>query len=188
MWMCEYNRIALFAVHFKFFFSSRRRHTRWPRDWSSDVCSSDLCRCPGRSRTWCPRCSTRSGPRRAEMARAPLFAFTGGVLALLVAGTLSLLVGARSVGPETVWQALVHFDQSVTDHVVIHARLERTVAGIAVGASLAAAGAAMQGLTRNPLADPGILGLNAGAAAAVVVGIYVLSKIGRASCRERVGG
>jgi len=109
------------------------------------------------------------------MARAPLFAFTGGVLALLVAGTLSLLVGARSVGPETVWQALVHFDQSVTDHVVIHARLERTVAGIAVGASLAAAGAAMQGLTRNPLADPGILGLNAGAAAAVVVGIYVLS-------------
>src|SRR5690625_7835959 len=109
------------------------------------------------------------------MARAPLFAFTGGVLALLVAGTLSLLVGARSVGPETVWHALVHFDQGVTDHEVIHARLARTAAGIAVGASLAAAGAALQGLTRNPLADPGILGLNSGAAAAGVVGSYVLA-------------
>src|SRR5699024_7332882 len=110
------------------------------------------------------------------MARAPLLAFTGGVLALVVAGTLSLLVGARSVGSEPGWQALVHVDQSVTDHVVIHARLERTVAGIAVGASRAAAGAAMQGLTRNPLADPGILGLNAGLPAAVVGGMHVLPR------------
>lgn len=109
------------------------------------------------------------------MARAPVLALTGGALALVVAAVLSLLVGARSVGPETVWQALAHFDPALTDHVVIRARLERTVAGIAVGASLAAAGTAMQGMTRNPLADPGILGLNAGAAAAVVVGIYVLS-------------
>ena len=109
------------------------------------------------------------------MTRAPLLALAGGVLALAAASLLSLLVGARTVGPETVWQAVTGFDQTLTDHVVIRARLERTVAGIAVGASLATAGAAMQGMTRNPLADPGILGLNAGASAAVVVGIYVLS-------------
>src|SRR5699024_2338740 len=133
------------------------------------------CPCPGRSRTWCPRCSTRSRPRRAELARAPLPVLAGGVLALVAAGALSLLVGARSVGPETVWQALAHFDQDVTDHVVIRSRLQRTVAGIAVGAALAVAGAAMQGMTRNPLADPGILGLNAGASAAVVLGIAVAS-------------
>ena len=109
------------------------------------------------------------------MGRPPLFALTAGVLALAVAGGLSLLVGARAVDPATVWEALVRFDAAQADHVVIHARLERTVAGIAVGASLAVAGAAMQGMTRNPLADPGILGLNAGAAAAVVTAIYLLS-------------
>ena len=109
------------------------------------------------------------------MARAPLLALTGGALALVAASGLSLLIGARTVGPDTVWAALTAFDPALTDHVVIRARLERTVAGIAVGGSLAVAGAAMQGMTRNPLADPGILGLNAGAAAAVVTGIYLLS-------------
>lgn len=109
------------------------------------------------------------------MTRAPLLAVAGGVLALLTACTLSLLIGARTVDPATAWQALASFDPAVTDHVVVRARVDRTLAGIAVGASLAAAGAAMQGMTRNPLADPGILGLNAGAAAAVVVGIYALS-------------
>lgn len=109
------------------------------------------------------------------MRRTPLLAVTGGVLAVLAAAALSVLVGARSVDPSAAWQALTAFDPAVTDHVVARARVDRTLAGIAVGASLAAAGAAMQGMTRNPLADPGILGLNAGAAAAVVVGIYALS-------------
>lgn len=109
------------------------------------------------------------------MSRAPLLAVTGGVLALLAAAVMSLLVGARAVDPTAAWQALVAFDPAVTDHVVVQARLDRTLSGIAVGASLALAGTAMQGMTRNPLADPGILGLNAGAAAAVVVGIFVLS-------------
>ena len=109
------------------------------------------------------------------MTRAPLLAVAGGVLALLTACTLSLLIGARTVDPATAWQALTSFDPAVTDHVVIRARLDRTLAGVAVGAALAVAGTAMQGMTRNPLADPGILGLNAGASAAVVAGIFVLS-------------
>ncbi|MBM7501937.1 iron complex transport system permease protein [Brachybacterium muris] len=109
------------------------------------------------------------------MTRAPLLAVAGGVLALLTACTLSLLIGARTVDPATAWQALTSFDPAVTDHVVIRARLDRTLAGVAVGAALAVAGTAMQGMTRNPLADPGILGLNAGASAAVVAGIFMLS-------------
>src|SRR6266508_262893 len=51
-----------------FFFSSRRRHTRWPRDWSSDVCSSDLC--DGR-RPAAGRCRRRCGPRAEAAARDP---------------------------------------------------------------------------------------------------------------------
>ncbi|MDD9205136.1 iron chelate uptake ABC transporter family permease subunit, partial [Georgenia sp. 10Sc9-8] len=59
------------------------------------------------------------------------------------------------------------------DQLVVRARMPRTVAGVLVGAALAVAGTAMQGLTRNPLADPGLLGVNAGAALAVVVAIGV---------------
>ena len=51
-------------------------------------------------------------------------------------------------------------------------RVPRTIVGLLVGAALGAAGAVMQGVTRNPLADPGILGVNAGAALFVVIGIY----------------
>jgi iron complex transport system permease protein len=59
-----------------------------------------------------------------------------------------------------------------TDHIVIRdLRLPRTMLGVAVGAALGLAGALMQALTRNPLADPGLLGVNAGASAAVVVAI-----------------
>lgn len=109
------------------------------------------------------------------MRRHTLLAIVGGILVLLLACMLSLMVGARTVPPATVWDALLHYDGSLTDHVVIRSRLQRTAAGIAVGAALAVAGAAMQGMTRNPLADPGILGLNAGASTAVVLGVYFLS-------------
>ncbi|WP_373427624.1 FecCD family ABC transporter permease [Arthrobacter sp. B3I9] len=93
------------------------------------------------------------------------------VLALVTAA--SLAVGARGLAPETVWQALTQFDPANGDHAVVHARIPRTVLGLLAGAALGLAGAAMQGLARNPLADPGILGVNAGAALAVVTGIYV---------------
>lgn len=112
----------------------------------------------------------RAGPHRATV-----LALGGGLLALLLAVAFSLAVGARTVAPAVVWQSLTAYDGSLADHVVVHSRLQRTVAGIAVGAALAVAGAAMQGMTRNPLADPGILGLNAGASAAVVLGIYIAS-------------
>jgi iron complex transport system permease protein len=93
------------------------------------------------------------------------------VLALLAAA--SLAVGARDLSLGTVWQALTQFDPVNGDHAVVHARIPRTVLGLLAGAALGLAGAAMQGVARNPLADPGIMGVNAGAALAVVTGIYV---------------
>ncbi|HEX7349655.1 iron ABC transporter permease [Brachybacterium sp.] len=108
------------------------------------------------------------------MRRSIPLALAGGLLSLALACLLSLMVGARTVSPATVLEALGAYDSSLADHVVIHSRLLRTVAGVAVGAALAVAGAAMQGMTRNPLADPGILGINAGATTAVVLGVYLV--------------
>jgi iron complex transport system permease protein len=74
-----------------------------------------------------------------------------------------------------VLQALFSFDATSTDHLVVHdLRLPRTVVAIVVGASLSVAGALMQAITRNPLADPGLLGVNSGASLAVVISIWVL--------------
>jgi iron complex transport system permease protein len=96
----------------------------------------------------------------------------GGAVVLL--SLVSLAVGARSVPTATVLQALTDYDPTSTDQlVVVTSRLPRTVLGLLVGAALALAGCAMQGVTRNPLADPGILGVNGGAALAIVLGISV---------------
>jgi len=110
--------------------------------------------------------------RRRRQGRSLLLA---GLLAvaLLVVCALSLAVGARPTSPATVWDALSSADPANGDHAVVLARVPRTVAGLLVGAALALAGAGMQGIARNPLADPGILGVNAGAALAVVLGIYL---------------
>ncbi|MGO1974969.1 MAG: FecCD family ABC transporter permease [Propionibacteriaceae bacterium] len=93
-----------------------------------------------------------------------------GLLVLLVFASLAL--GARSISFGEVVQAITAYDATNTDHlVVIELRLPRTLLGLLVGGSLGLAGCVMQGVTRNPLADPGILGVNAGAALFVVGGI-----------------
>ena len=72
-----------------------------------------------------------------------------------------------------MFEAFTDFDGS-NDHLIVRSlRVPRTVVGLMVGACLGLSGAIMQGLTRNPLADPGMLGVDAGAALAVVIGIYV---------------
>ncbi len=90
------------------------------------------------------------------------------VAAALLVVSASVLVGARTVS----WAALL--DTGHPLHVIYQARVERTALALAVGAALGLAGACMQGLTRNPLADPGILGVNAGASFAMVLGISYL--------------
>jgi iron complex transport system permease protein len=94
-------------------------------------------------------------------------------LVLLAFGIASLIIGARSVGIGTMIDAVTAFDPTNGEHAVVLSRVPRTIVGLLVGAALATAGAALQGVARNPLADPGILGINAGASLAVVVGIYL---------------
>lgn len=107
-------------------------------------------------------------------ARGPRVLWLLAAVVVLALVTLaSFAIGARGLALDTVWQALTRFDPANGDHAVVHARIPRTVLGLLAGAALGLAGAAMQGVARNPLADPGIIGINAGAALAVVTGIYV---------------
>ncbi|SFJ16287.1 iron complex transport system permease protein [Amycolatopsis sacchari] len=93
---------------------------------------------------------------------------------LVLLALLSVAVGARSVPLSTVVHLLFERDGSDASYVVWDLRIPRTLIGIAVGASLGVAGAVMQALTRNPLADPGLLGVNAGASAAAALSVTVL--------------
>lgn len=106
--------------------------------------------------------------------RPPAAWLAAGVVALGVCVLASLAIGARPLGPGTLWDAWTGSDPANGDHAVALSRMPRTVVGLLVGASLGLAGAAVQGVTRNPLADPGILGVNAGAAAGAVFAIGVL--------------
>lgn len=108
----------------------------------------------------------RPARRRRDSRRVA--AVLGALLLLVAAALLSLAIGARSLPLSTVVDALFHDDGSTASSVVRDVRVPRTLAGIAAGAALGVAGALIQALTRNPLADPGLLGVNAGAAAGVV--------------------
>ncbi|QIP85895.1 iron ABC transporter permease [Streptomyces sp. Tu 2975] len=93
------------------------------------------------------------------------------VAALLFAVLLSLAVGARSVAPTAVLDAVLNGGHSPDAEVVRELRVPRTLIGLMVGAALALAGTVLQGITRNPIADPGILGISQGASVGVVLAI-----------------
>ncbi|WP_264211203.1 FecCD family ABC transporter permease [Leisingera thetidis] len=114
-----------------------------------------------------PPALTRAGLRRLWLAAAVL-----GLAALCAA---ALRLGVRPVGWSAVWTALTAFDAGNADHIVVrHMRLPRLGGALLAGAALGLAGALMQGLTRNPLADPGLLGINGGAALGVALCVLVL--------------
>jgi iron complex transport system permease protein len=92
---------------------------------------------------------------------------------LALTAVASLALGAQRMSPGQVLGGLLAHDGSRDSVILWDLRLPRTVLGVAVGAALGLAGAVMQALTRNPLAEPGILGVNAGAALAVVTVIAV---------------
>ncbi|WP_431781463.1 FecCD family ABC transporter permease [Streptomyces chumphonensis] len=97
----------------------------------------------------------------------------GALLVLLLVLVLSIAIGAKQLPLAAVWPGLT--DPASPDHTVVHdMRLPRTLLGLLAGVSLGLAGGVMQALTRNPLADPGLLGINAGASAAVVSAIAFL--------------
>ena len=111
------------------------------------------------------------------MSRRALGA-TALVVALLLAVVASLALGARGIDLGTVLTAVLRPGDPGLDPVdlvvVRELRVPRTVIGLLAGAGLGIAGGIMQGVTRNPIADPGLLGVTAGAAFAVVLGIAVL--------------
>lgn len=111
--------------------------------------------------------------RRAANGRRALV--LGGLVGvLLVVCFFSITQGSRDITLATIWDAFADFDPtSASQTVVRDMRVPRTLLGLSAGAALGISGAVLQGLTRNPLADPGILGINAGAAAFVVGGIML---------------
>ncbi|MFB8775926.1 FecCD family ABC transporter permease [Streptomyces broussonetiae] len=111
-------------------------------------------------------------PRSGTSPRTPGLLL--GLVLLAGAAALSLTVGTEHIPPGQVWSALLSPTGTEHDAIVRELRLPRTLIGIAVGVALGLGGAVMQTLTRNPLADPGLLGVNAGASAAVVTAIGVL--------------
>jgi iron complex transport system permease protein len=93
------------------------------------------------------------------------------VVVLVAAVALSVMVGANPMSPGTVLDTVLGGGTDESRYLVWDQRIPRTAAGLVVGAALGVAGALIQAFTRNPLADPGILGVNAGAAFFVAVGI-----------------
>ena len=112
--------------------------------------------------------ATLDGLRRSRRGRAAWLAVV--LLGLALVCILSVSLGTRDVG----WADIVAGVSGTTEtmaQAVVAVRVPRTVLAALAGAALGLAGAVMQGVTRNPLADPGILGVNAGAAMAVVIGM-----------------
>lgn len=92
------------------------------------------------------------------------------LLALLLA---SVMIGSTDIAPSVVWDALLSPSPSIDQFAIRDYRLPRTIVGLVVGVALGLSGALIQALTRNPLADPGILGVNAGASLAVTAAVLL---------------
>ncbi|HEY8544463.1 MAG TPA: iron ABC transporter permease [Acidimicrobiales bacterium] len=112
--------------------------------------------------------------RRARLRPGALgLAFAAAVAVLVGVALASVAFGSKPMALGTVLDALFDFDPTDNDHQIVRSlRVPRTLIGIGVGAALGLAGAVMQGVTRNPLADPGILGIEAGAGLGVVLALH----------------
>ncbi|WP_373231325.1 FecCD family ABC transporter permease [Cohnella sp.] len=126
-------------------------------------------------------------PKLRSRPLAASFILFGGIFALIISIALSVSFGAAEIAFVTVWEAVFRFNPDLTTHQIIQElRLPRVLGGAMVGASFAVAGALMQGMTRNPMADSGLLGLNAGAG--LVFGISSLAKGGLTPVRLVLAG
>ncbi|MFZ3561666.1 FecCD family ABC transporter permease [Streptomyces sp. BH055] len=110
----------------------------------------------------------------ARATRRRIAWLLGCAVLLLIAVLLSLAVGSRPIAPGEVVRALMRHGTSPDAQLVRSLRVPRTVIGILAGAALGVAGTVMQGITRNPIAEPGILGVSQGASVGVVCAIAFL--------------
>ena len=93
-------------------------------------------------------------------------------LSLAVIAFLSLFIGAADIPARDIFLALFGSAETTTEIIIIELRLPRVLLGILAGATLGLSGAALQGLLRNPLADPGVIGVSASAGLGAVIAIY----------------
>ena len=117
-----------------------------------------------------------AGPPALDRGRARLvLVLVGAAMVLAAVVAASLLLGVRTIAPGQVWDALFHHDPASADQsVVLRLRVPRTVLGLLAGVALGCVGTVIQGVTRNPIADPGLLGITPGASLAVVVAVSFL--------------
>ena len=114
-----------------------------------------------------------SGPgRRSTLTGRTAALMACALAALALTAVVGMGLGSHPIEASTVVEAVVAYDPANDAHlIVVLSRVPRIVLGVVVGAALGLAGALMQSVTRNPLADPGILGVNAGASLFVVIAI-----------------
>ncbi|MER5868369.1 iron chelate uptake ABC transporter family permease subunit [Streptomyces sp. NPDC002044] len=122
--------------------------------------------------------SEAAGPIAPSTSRSVTAVRTAGLLiglaALVLTGLLSVWVGTKGIPFLSTWSVLWHPDGSQVSVIIHEYRIPRTLLGLTVGVALGLSGALMQALTRNPLADPGLLGVSLGASTGVVVAIAFL--------------
>ncbi|MEN2767985.1 FecCD family ABC transporter permease [Ornithinibacillus xuwenensis] len=103
------------------------------------------------------------------------FILGGGTVFLVLSIALSILYGASDISFQTIWQSITNFDPASTSHQIIRGlRIPRALAAALIGAALAISGSLMQGMTRNPLASPSIMGVTAGATFMMAIALIVM--------------
>ena len=115
----------------------------------------------------------RVRPRLSPVLRRPTILLAAAVL-LAACVLASLFIGSSRIPADQVVHYLLHPDASNVSYNINVLRVQRTIIGVLVGLALAVAGAIMQAVTRNPLAEPGLLGVNSGASLGIVLGTAVL--------------
>lgn len=98
----------------------------------------------------------------------------GGTILLFISFLISILYGAAEINLGMIWQSMIDFDATIPAHQIIqNLRIPRGIAAALIGSGLAVSGAIMQGMTRNALASPSIMGVTAGASFMIAIGLIV---------------